>query len=105
MKNLKWWLWALFAALLLAGAARIHFDVEVLNLLPDKLPVVRGLKQYQEYFSNSRELIFTLQSANPEETESAAQILAAEFRTRSNLVKTVSWQPFWMQAPGEAGEL
>ena len=105
MKNLKWWLWILFAMGLLAGAARIHFDVEVLNLLPDKLPVVRGLKLYQEYFSNSRELILTLRGSDPEEVESAARALAEEFRGRRDLVKSVSWQPFWMQAPGQAGEL
>ncbi len=105
MKNLKWWLWILFGMALLAGAARIHFDVEVLNLLPDKLPVVKGLKSYQEYFSNSRELILTLRGSDPEEVESATRALAKEFKDRRDLVKAVSWQPFWMQAPGEAGEL
>ncbi len=72
MKPSRLWLWLLLVVLLAVGIARLRFDVEILNLLPKKLPVVEGLKIYQQHFSDARELIITLEAPAPDEAESTA---------------------------------
>jgi predicted RND superfamily exporter protein len=84
---------------------RLRFDVEVLNLLPNDLPAVQGLKLYLENFSNARELIITLQNADAESTESAARTLSEMLRAATNLTTEVNWQPPWVEHPGQAAEL
>ncbi len=51
---LLWGAGVLFLALLALGLTRLRLDVEVLNLLPHKVPVVQGLKLYQQHFADSR---------------------------------------------------
>lgn len=102
MKRRWWWLLLLLAGL---GLARLRFDVEVLNLLPNDLPAVQGLKLYQEHFANARELIVTVTAADSETAESAARDLAERLRAETNLVATVTWQPPWLEHPEQAAEL
>src|SRR3954451_22431475 len=107
MKNVfrsrHWW-WLLLIPLLV-GVLRLRFDVEVLNLLPEKEPVVQGLKLYQQNFSNARELIITVQGSNPETVESGARSLAEFLRTKTNLVTAATWQPPWLEHPEQGAEL
>ena len=105
MQKSRHWLWLLFAIPVALGIARLHFDVEVLNLLPADLPVVQGLKLYQQNFSNSRELIVTIEGPSGEKTEAAARTLARILRPQSNLVSSVVWQPGWLEQPAQAAEL
>src|SRR5438552_721156 len=105
MKASSYWLWLLLLVPLGIGIARLRFDVEILNLLPEKLPVARGLKSYQQNFSNARELIITLEAPTPDETESAARSLAQMLRAQISLVAEVTWQPAWMESPVQAAEL
>ena len=105
MKRSRAWLWLLLLVPLALGIARLRFDADILNLLPAKLAVARGLKMYQEHFSNARELIVTLEAATPEEAESAARALAHVLRAQTNLVTSVTWQPSWMEDPAQAMEL
>ena len=105
MKSSRSWLWLLLIVPLALGVARLRFDVEVLNLLPDRLDVVRGLKIYQENFSNARELILTLEGQNPDEVETCARNLARALHAQTNLVEEVTWQPAWMEHPDQAAEL
>ena len=100
----RWW-WFLFLIPMLAGVARLHFDVEVLDLLPTNTPAVAGLKVYQQHFSSARELIVTLQAPNAEAAEEAARTLAAQLRAQSNLVASVDWQPPWLEHPEQTAEL
>ncbi len=72
------WIWLLLLVPVALGVARLRFDVEVLNLLPGKSPTVRGLKLYQRYFSNARELILALQSPDPTTGDAAARAIADE---------------------------
>ncbi|HUR45911.1 MAG TPA: MMPL family transporter [Candidatus Saccharimonadales bacterium] len=107
MKNLfrsRLWWWLLLIPLVL-GVLRLRFDVEVLNLLPGQEPVVQGLKLYQQNFSNARELIITLEGAEPEGVETAARSVAEFLRTQSNLVTAVTWQPPWLEHPEQGAEL
>jgi len=105
MRFSRRWLWLLLIVPVALGAARLRFDVEVLNLLPDSLDVVRGLKIYQENFSNARELILTLEGTDADDVEPSARNLARLLRAHTNLVEKVVWQPVWMEHPDQAAEL
>ena len=102
---LKRWWWALLLVAVAAGFWRLRFDVDVLNLLPPDEPTVQGLKLYQQHFANSRELIITLRAPEAETAERLAKELAACMRQKTNLVATASWQPPWMDDPGQMAEL
>jgi lauroyl/myristoyl acyltransferase/predicted exporter len=97
--------WLALALLVAAGAARLRFDVEVLHLLPADLPVVRGLKLYQEHFANARELLLTVRAAEADAAEAAARALAEALRARPNLVQAATWQPPWLERPDLGAEL
>jgi lauroyl/myristoyl acyltransferase/predicted exporter len=106
--NRRRWLvggWLALALLAALGAARLRFDVEVLNLLPADLPVVRGLKLYQENFANARELLLTVRAEEPAAAEAAARALAVALRAETNLVHGATWQAPWLEHPGDAAEL
>jgi uncharacterized protein len=100
----RWW-WLLLLIPVVIGAARLRLDVEVLNLLPQNLPAVQGLKTYQQNFSNARELIITLEGPDANNLEAAARALAESLRRATNLVSRVTWQPAWIEYPGQSAEL
>src|SRR5277367_5322684 len=97
----KAWFWTILimGLLVIAGMARLRFDVDVLHLLPGDLPVVEGLKLYQQHFTDSRELILTVRSPDPAKTESSAKALVAALRNQPNLTESVLWQPAWQERP------
>ncbi len=103
----KSWFWIalITACLLVAGFARLRFDVDVLNLLPNDSRVVAGLKLYQRNFTDSRELIITIRADDPAQAEDAAGKLAKALRAETNLVASVLWQPAWLEHPAQAAEL
>src|SRR2546421_10442893 len=105
MRFSRAWLWLLLLVPMGIGVARLRFDVEILNLLPKKLAAAQGLKVYQQYFSNARELIVTVEAGTAEQTEAAARSLAQLLRGQSNLVSSATWQPPWLENPGQAAEL
>jgi predicted exporter len=98
-------LWFILPVLCILGFTRLHFDVEVLDLLPSSSRAVEGLKLYQQRFSNARELIITVQSKDAEETETAARAIAEELCKETNLATSVTWQPPWLENPGQSAEL
>jgi len=98
-----WWLLLLIPIAL--GLARLHFDVEILDLLPANIPAVQGLKIYQQHFANARELIVTVKAQNPEAAETAARSIAEKLRGETNLVSDATWQPPWLEHPDQTGEL
>jgi len=102
---LKRWWWVLLLMAVAAGLCRLRFDVDVLNLLPPDEPAVRGLKLYQQHFANSRELVVTLRAPEAEQAERLAKELAARLRQETNQITEVSWQPPWMDDPGQMAEL
>ncbi|MFA6544653.1 MAG: MMPL family transporter, partial [Limisphaerales bacterium] len=101
---MKRWLWLLLIPLAL-GLVRLRFDVEVLNLLPASLPVVQGLKLFQQHFASAEELIVTLESDSPESTEASARSLAEHLRSKTNLIASTMWQSPWNEHPEQAAEL
>jgi predicted RND superfamily exporter protein len=98
-------LWFILPILCILGFTRLHFDVEVLDLLPSSSRAVEGLKIYQQQFSNARELIITVQANEAEQAEAAARGIAEELRPHTNLVTSVTWQPPWLENPGQSAEL
>ncbi|HYV32221.1 MAG TPA: MMPL family transporter, partial [Candidatus Binatia bacterium] len=99
------WLWLLLLVPMGLGLWRLRFDVEVLNLLPDNLPVVEGLKLYQQNFSNARELIVTVSAAEAEQAETSARTIFQALRRRPDLVAEATWTPPWLERPQQAAEL
>ena len=102
---LKRWWWALLLAAVGLGLARLRFDVDVLDLLPDDEPTVQGLKLYQKHFTNARELVIALRAPDADTAEKLSGELAARLRQKTNLVAQVTWQPPWMEHPEQLGEL
>src|SRR5262249_20132263 len=105
-RRFRLWPWLLLSvALAAAGWSRLHFDVEVLDLLPDGAPAVKGLKIFQQNFANARELIVTVTAPDAEQADAAARSLADRLREATNLIATVTWQPPWLEEPGQSSEL
>lgn len=104
MKWFRWW-WLLLLVPIIAGLARLHFDVEMLDLLPTDVPAVQGLKIYQQHFTDARELIITVRASDRESAELAAKTIATNLERATNLVAAVTWQPPWQEHPEQTGEL
>ena len=104
MKWFRWW-WLLLLIPIAAGLARLHFDVEVLDLLPANVPAVQGLKLYQQHFANARELIVTVKAPDREAAELAAKSIAESLQRATNLVAAATWQPPWLEHPDQTAEL
>lgn len=98
------WLWLLLTLPLIAGIARLRFDVDVLNLLPNGLPEVRGLQLHQGYFANAQQLLVTLRGEDSEAVAVAAKAIASRLTTQGKMVRTARWQPPWIEHPGDAAE-
>ncbi|MHB1306598.1 MAG: MMPL family transporter, partial [Limisphaerales bacterium] len=96
---LRRWGWLVLIVPMVVGLGRLRFDVEVLNLLPAEVPVVRGLQLYQKHFTSSRELILTVRGRTPEAAEAAVRQVAIQLRADTNLVAEVVWQPPWIEHP------
>lgn len=105
MKSLRFGLWAAILTVLALGFARLRFDVDILNVLPDDLPSARGLKELQTRFTKANELIVTVEAGNAEDAEAAARGVAMALRTLSNEVASVTWQSPWRENADEATEL
>jgi predicted RND superfamily exporter protein len=99
------WLWLFLLAPIALGMARLHFDVEIFDLLPSDLPAVQGLKLYQQHFANARELIIAVRAPAAEQAESAARNVAEALRKETALVSTATWEPPWLEHPDQAAEL
>lgn len=104
MKSRQWF-WLLLAIPVALGVWRLRFDVDVLSLLPGDLPVVQGLKLYQQNFSSARELLVVLHAPDANTAETSARSLAEKLRTEPRLAHSVNWQSPWLEHPGQASEL
>jgi uncharacterized protein len=105
MPFLKRWWWVFLIVAVGLGFWRLRFDVDVLNLLPPDEPSVQGLKLYERYFTNARELIISLRAKDAAQAQSLASELTARLRQQTNLVEEVTWQPPWMEHAEQLGEL
>ena len=99
----RWrWLGLTFLALIIGGLARLRFDADILSLLPQSLPAVRGLQLQQKHFANARELLVTIACENPESGRIAASNIVARLLGQTNLVCDARWEAPWLQSPRDA---
>lgn len=105
MKASRHWIWPILLVPIAIGLSRLHFDVEVLDLLPEGSRVVQGLKLYQETFSDARELIVTVESPDADVTQEAARTISEALASRTGEIEDIVWQPPWIEHPDQAGEL
>src|SRR5260221_9291029 len=88
-----------------AGLTRINFNVEILKLLPTHLPQVEGLSLFLKHFAQPTELIITVEAADPNTAEAAADALAAQLATQTSLVKRTVARAPWEKNPADLAEL
>jgi predicted exporter len=101
-----WIALALVAAVFVAaGLSRISFNVEILKLLPTHLPQVEGLSLFLKHFAQPTELIITLEAADSDTAEAAADTLAAQLGKETSLVKRAVARPPWEKRPADLSEL
>jgi predicted RND superfamily exporter protein len=101
-KYLSRWRWVLLALLFLAtglGLSRIRVDANVLDLLPQDLVAVRGLKIFLAHFGQPRELIVMIEASDSAEAGALVDSLADDLRATSTL--TVHSAPPWAADPRE----
>lgn len=85
----------LFLLFCLPGWSRLKFDTEMLNLLPEQLPSVSGLKLYQLHFNEKDETWITLAGEEAEDLRLAAESLAESFESFRDEILAVEWRsPF-----------
>jgi predicted RND superfamily exporter protein/lauroyl/myristoyl acyltransferase len=99
------WFWLILLLPIALGLARLRFDVEIFDLLPSNLAAVEGLKLYQQYFANARELIISVKAPSPEDAEAGAREIAQALRTNTVLITAATWEPPWLEHPDQAAEL
>src|SRR5690242_3535423 len=95
------WLWLFLLLPVALGLGRLRFDAEVFDLLPEDLAAVKGLKLYQQYFANARELIISVRGSTAEQTESAARQVAESLRAHPELVNAATWEAPWLEHPDQ----
>jgi uncharacterized protein len=100
----RWW-WLLFLIPVALGIARLHFDTEVLDLLPGNNTAVQGLKLYQQNFANARNLVITVKAQNADDSTAAARAITENLRAASNFVADANWQAPWQEHPDQTAEL
>ncbi len=91
--------------LTLLGLSRISFDVDVLKMLPQGLPQVKGLGFFLKNFAQADQLILTVETDTAEATEKVASEIAAHLEGRPDLARLVVSQPPWETHPADFGEL
>ena len=92
----------MLALILLAtglGLSRIRVDANVLDLLPQDLVAVRGLKIFLGHFGQPRELIVMVEASDPAEAGALVDSLADDLRATSTLA--VHSAPPWEADPRE----
>lgn len=88
------------------GLGRVRFDTDILSVLPNEMPEVRGLKVFHEAFSRDEELVLLLESPEGEEGDLSgrAEELAGKLK-EAGVAKSARWQPRWRDDPAGLAEL
>ena len=100
LKMISRWRFFVLGAVVLAtalGLSRIRAGANVLDLLPQDLVAVRGLKVFLSHFGQPRELIVVLEAEDASTTACLSESLASELRA-SSLLNVQSAAP-WAEDP------
>jgi len=92
------------AAFVIGGLSRISFNVDVLELLPERLGTVTGLSLFAKHFARPTELIVTVEGADPDATEQAVNSISEGLRNRPELASRVVSASPWESRPEELAE-
>lgn len=89
-----------------AGLFRLRFDTDILSMLPDELPEVKGLKAFHQAFSRNDEMIVLIEGGEADEGTlgAAAESLGKKLQA-DGVVKKARWQPSWMSEPDGLSDL
>lgn len=85
------WLLVVTGSVLAFGFSRLHLEAGLFDLLPSGSSVVEGLRQYQENFGSSRELVLSLRAPDATAAERAAKALATALE-EARLSSQVIWR-------------
>ncbi|MCF7762976.1 MAG: MMPL family transporter [Verrucomicrobia bacterium] len=102
---LRWAVWLAAFAILAMGVVRLRFDADVLNLLPEELNSVRGLKLHQAHFEGAAETLITLETDDETTAENAARSLAGQLRSIPERIASAEWQSPFLENPGALADL
>ena len=84
---------AVTAVLGWVGLARLNYNVEVLDLLPQKMPGLEGTRILRDSFQKANRLVITLEAAEAAAAEAAALSLASHLESLAKLCHKVSARP------------
>jgi len=100
--------WPLLAVVLFGyiglGLSKISFNVDILRLLPTHLPQVEGLSLFLKSFARPDELIITIEGADADACNAAADSLAATLSPHHELVKDAVAAAPWEKDPASLAE-
>lgn len=100
------WVAAVLAAVALLGMARLSFEGDVFDLLPDDLPQVRGLRVFLEHFSNPGQMVVTVSGEDADVVDNAARRIASRLAEAGHLAPGgVVDAPPWEKNPAELVEM
>lgn len=82
----------LFALLMLAmGLGRLQFTADIFGLLPQELPVIKALSDYQKGFKREQELLISVSAESARQADKSAANLAQRLQ-QQQLAQQVIWQ-------------
>lgn len=99
--------WAGFVVLLLVSAGgfmQLRLQADIFGLLPQQLPVIRALSQYQRAFGNEREAIIAIHGDSAAQATQAAQQVAEQVRARGLSSEALYLSP-WQEDLAAQAEL
>ncbi|MGB8167517.1 MAG: MMPL family transporter [Chthoniobacteraceae bacterium] len=106
MRRISWLAVAVAAVVFIAaGLSRISFNIDILKLLPTRLPQVEGLSLFLKNFAQPRELIITIEGDSANNVEVCADQLAAHLAGHPELVSRALARPPWEKNPAGLSEL
>ncbi len=96
----------LILILIVLGIGRVRMGVDVLDLFPDTLPEVQGLKAFLTHFSREDEMIILLEGDDLETLTESQEALAVHLRERTaKLGQVISDGPWSLDSTETVGEL
>ncbi len=107
MKGVVWWLGSLglIAVLSWVAFSEIDFDANPLNVLPQDLPQVTTIREYERDFAARNDTLIAVSNQDLEIAPEAAASLRQFLSKRTDLFSTLSGTPPWEEDPSQMGEL
>ncbi len=99
----------LIGAFLIGGWAQLRMETNIFSLLPSSIPEARGLRWFQESFSDSGQVLVVLDGKDKGlsalDVENWTSTLGEFLREEKELVESVIWTAPWDEDPAQLTEL